>query len=270
MAKTGYIGVDDTAKVVSGMYVGVDGFARKVKKAYIGVDGVAKEWYSSGKKLSSCAVGSIVQLSENGKNVEYIVVHQGLPSSIYDESCNGTWLLRKDCLSAYRAWHSSNTNDYAKSSINTYLNGTFFNTLDESEQSAIKQVKIPYRKGSGTSKTVTSGASGLSTKVFLLSSTELSFSHTYMPTNEGAELSYFKGCSDTDTDSKRECKVGSSNYYWWTRSPYCNTNYGTAEAIAVGITGGYSDHLCENIEGVRPTVILNSDTLLDPNTNTIL
>lgn len=265
-----YIGVDGVAKKVKDIYIGVNGVARKVKKAYIGVNGVAKECYSSGKKLNSCAVGDIVQLTENGVNVEYIVIHQGLPSSMYDASCNGTWLLRKDGLSTYRTWHNSKINNYEKSSINTYLNNTFFKTLGEFEQSAIKQVKIPYRKGSGTDTTVTSGASGLSTKVFLLSSTELSFNHTYMPQNEGAELSYFKGCSDTGTDNKRVCKVGSSNYYWWTRSPYCSTNYGEAEAIVVGITGGYSDHLCDDTNGVRPALIMNSDTLLDPETNLIM
>lgn len=266
-----YIGVDGVAKKVKDIYIGVNGVARKVKKAYIGVNGVAKECYSSGKKLNSCAVGDIVQLTENGVNVEYIVIHQGLPSSMYDASCNGTWLLRKECLSPARAWDSANKNDYANSDIDSYLNGTFFNTLGVLEQSAIKQVKIPYRKGAGINKTVTSGSNGLSTKVFLLSAAELSFNHTdILPTNEGAELSYFKGCSDTGNDNKRVCKVGSSNYYWWTRSPYCLENYGETEAITVTQNGGIADHLCYNTNGIRPALIMNGDTLLDPETNTIL
>ena len=44
--------------------------------------------------LSTKAVGSTVKLTVNGKAREFIVVHQGKPSSVYDESCNGTWLLR--------------------------------------------------------------------------------------------------------------------------------------------------------------------------------
>lgn len=44
--------------------------------------------------LGSKAVGSVVKIKENGTRVNYLVVHQGKPSSIYDESCNGTWLLR--------------------------------------------------------------------------------------------------------------------------------------------------------------------------------
>ena len=46
--------------------------------------------------LSTKAVGSTVKLTVNGKAREFIVVHQGKPSSVYDESCNGTWLLMKD------------------------------------------------------------------------------------------------------------------------------------------------------------------------------
>ena len=49
-------------------------------------------------KLSTKAVGSIVKIKENGKFVDYIVIHQGLPSSMYDASCNGTWLLRKEIV----------------------------------------------------------------------------------------------------------------------------------------------------------------------------
>ena len=47
--------------------------------------------------LSTKAVGSTVKLKVNGTAREFLVVHQGKPSSLYDESCNGTWLLMKDC-----------------------------------------------------------------------------------------------------------------------------------------------------------------------------
>ena len=44
------------------------------------------------------AVGSTVKLMEGGTAVEYLVVNQGIPenSNLYDASCDGTWLLRKD------------------------------------------------------------------------------------------------------------------------------------------------------------------------------
>ena len=130
--------------------------------------------------LGSKAVGSTIKLKVNGSARNFIVVHQGKPSSVYDDSCAGTWLLMKDIYER-RQWDSSNTNDYANSTIHSYLNSTFLNLVESSVKNAIKQVKIPYRKGHGTSKTVTSGSNGLSAKIFLLSATETSFSYDYMP-----------------------------------------------------------------------------------------
>lgn len=45
---------------------------------------------------SSLAVGSSVYCNVNGTKTEFIIVHQSKPSSLYDDSCNGTWLLMKD------------------------------------------------------------------------------------------------------------------------------------------------------------------------------
>ena len=186
--------------------------------------------------LSAKAVGSIVKLNVNGSPRDFIVVHQGKPGSMYDESCNGTWLLMKD-IYENRQWHSSNVNDYQNSTIHSYLNSTFLGLFDPEIQAVIKQVKIPYRKGSGTSKTVTSGANGLSAKIFLLSSTEVSFNHNYMPTNEGAELSYFAGCADSGSDNKRVAYLNSSATNWWLRSPNTNTTPTTPCTWAPMATG---------------------------------
>ena len=74
--------------------------------------------------IGTKAVGSIVKLTVGGTLRNFIIVHQGKPSSMYDESCNGTWLLMKDVYET-RQWHSSNVNDYANSTIHSYLNSTF-------------------------------------------------------------------------------------------------------------------------------------------------
>lgn len=208
--------------------------------------------------LSSKAVGSTIKLKVNGSAKDFIVVHQGKPSSVYDDSCNGTWLLMKD-IYENRQWHSSDTNDYANSTIHSYLNGTFLNLFESNIKNAIKQVKLPYRKGSGTSTTVTSGSNGLSAKIFLLSATETSFSFDYMPRGEGAELAYFKGCADNSSDSKRVAYLNGSAASWWLRSPSC---YYSSRALVVYSNGGWNINICSFSRGIRPALILPSTLLV--------
>ena len=210
-------------------------------------------------RLGAKAVGSIVKIKVNGAAKDFIIVHQGKPSSVYDDSCNGTWLLMKDIYES-RRWHSSNTNDYANSTIHSYLNSTFLAMFDSNIQKAIKRVKLPYRKGSGTSTTVTSGSNGLSAKIFLLSATETSFSFSYMPSGEGAELAYFKGCADNSSDSKRVAYLNGSAAGWWLRSPGC---YGYSSiALCVGSNGDWSYSYCSGSGGIRPALILPSTLLV--------
>lgn len=209
--------------------------------------------------LSSKAIGSTIKLKVNGSAKDFIVVHQGKPSSVYDDSCSGTWLLMKD-IYENRQWHSSNTNDYANSTIHSYLNSTFLNLFESNIKNAIKQVKLPYRKGSGTSTTVTSGSDGLSAKIFLLSATETSFNFSsYMPSGEGAELAYFKGCADNSSDSKRVAYLNGSAASWWLRSPYCRY---FSHALCVVSRGGWDYYGCSYSGGVRPALILPSTLLV--------
>ena len=208
--------------------------------------------------LSSKAIGSTIKLKVNGSAKDFIVVHQGKPSSVYDDSCNGTWLLMKD-IYENRQWHSSSTNDYANSTIHSYLNSTFLNLFESNIKNAIKQVKLPYRKGSGTSTTVTSGSNGLSAKIFLLSATETSFSFSYMPSGEGAELAYFKGCADNSSDSKRVAYLNGSAASWWLRSPFCSS---FSLALYVNSNGGWNGYDCSDSRGIRPALILPSTLLV--------
>ena len=208
--------------------------------------------------LSSKAIGSTIKLKVNGSAKDFIVVHQGKPSSVYDDSCNGTWLLMKD-IYENRQWHSSNTNDYANSTIHSYLNSTFLNLFESNIKNAIKQVKLPYRKGSGTSTTVTSGSNGLSAKIFLLGATETSFSFSSMPSGEGAELAYFKGCADNSSDSKRVAYLNGSAAVWWLRSPNCGYFGG---ALYVNSNGDWDFNNCSYSYGIRPALILPSTLLV--------
>lgn len=217
-------------------------------------------------RLGAKAVGSIVKIKVNGAAKDFIIVHQGKPSSVYDDSCNGTWLLMKDIYEK-RQWNRSGTSDYANSTIHSYLNGTFLGLFESNIKNAIKQAKLPYRIGSGTSTTVASGSNGLSAKIFLLSATETSFSFDGMPSGEGAELAYFKGCADNGSDSKRVAYLnGSADVYWALRSPFCQV---ANDVMFIVSNGNWGYNNCSNYYGVRPALILPS-TLLVSDDGTVL
>lgn len=192
-------------------------------------------------KLSTKAVGSIVKIKVNGAAKDFIIVHQGLPSSAYDASCNGVWVVMKDI---YTTSTFGDNNSYKDSSIHSYLNSTFYNLIDSQIRAVIKQVKIPY-----TNSGVQSGANGLSTKVFLLSGTEVGFSGVSYMNTEGAKLSYF------DSASKRVAYNGSSAAGWWLRSPLTNLNH---SVWSVKSNGSLVSWYCDNTYGVRPAFILPS------------
>ena len=208
--------------------------------------------------LSTKAVGSTVKLNVNGAAKEFIVVHQGKPSSVYDDSCNGTWLLMKDIYES-RQWHSSNVNKYESSTIHTYLNGTFLNLFDADIKAQIKTVKLPYRKGGGSGGTTQQGANGISAQIFLLSGPEVSFTHSYMDSGEGAVLSYFNGCATTAADSKRIAYLNGTAAYWWLRSPHTSN---TGRAWRVNSGGSYGSYYCSFSYGIRPALVLPSTLLV--------
>ena len=204
-------------------------------------------------KLGTKAVGSIVKIKVNGAAKDFIIVHQGLPSSAYDASCNGTWLLMKDIYTT--STFSNNNNSYKDSSIHSYLNGTFFNLIDGDIRNAIKQVKIPYQNGTGSGGSLATGSNGLSTKVFLLSGYEVGWTTSdngYFP-KDGAKLDYFG--SGSGGNSKRVAYNGSSAAEWWLRSPYTNGSNGV---WTVRSDGSYYFHWYNNTYGVRPAFILPS------------
>lgn len=212
---------------------------------------------STGIKAGDLEVGQEVLLNENGAPANYLVVHQGLPSDLYDASCEGTWLLRKD-IYENRQWHSSNVNDYANSTIHSYLNSTFLNLFDAKVIEAIKQVKIPYVNGTGSEGSVASGANGLSCKIFLLSGYEVGFStsdNQYFPV-DGAKLSYFDAGTGSTANSKRVANYNSSATDWWLRS--LNNNYATG-AWRVLSSGNCNGGDCSVSYGIRHNMILPYD-----------
>lgn len=208
------------------------------------------------QQLGQVAVGSIVKINENGSPVNYIVVHQGLPSSMYDTSCNGTWVLRQD-NAELRVWNIEISNVLESSDIHSYLNNTWINRYDDYIHNVIKQVKIPYRQNGGSGGTDLSGANGLNCKIFLLSGREVGWDSDddrYFP-NDGAKLDYFLAGSSSSADQRRVATLDGRAEFWWLRSPYTGN---ITEVWYVDKEGIENRHAPDNTYGVRPAFVLPS------------
>lgn len=211
--------------------------------------------------LGDLNIGDKIQIKENGVKQNYIIVHKGKPSGIYDDSCDGVWLLREKTHST-RAWHgtsgSTSSNDYENSDIEAWLNGDFLNTIDEKIRAEIKTVKIPFKKGVGNASTgVYSGANGLSCKAFLLSNYEVGFTQSGNQTLpvDGAKLSYF-----SDNNSRIGKDSTNTAASWWLRSPYP----GNATSVFLVYTDGSDTNIgsISSAIAVRPAFVLPSSLSL--------
>lgn len=205
--------------------------------------------------LNDKVVGDVVPLNVGGVAYDFLVVHKGLPSSKYDSSCDGVWLMM---VNAYtRVYWDSTDNDYGNSDVHSYLNSTFLNLFDVDVKNAIKQVKIPYRKGAGTSKTVSSGSSGLSTKIFLPSYVEIGNRAYSSDVNDGDFFTYFTG---SGVSAKRICYYGGAKVSWCTRTP--DVEYGDGYILGVYTNGGEMAFDYDDNCYVRPAMILPYDFTL--------
>ncbi|GEM_PF-562665 len=255
--------INGTAYEVKGGKCMVNGTVYNILKGRTLIDGTGYDiaLSSAGTKIETLNVGQSVYANVGGVRKEFIVVHQGLPSSLYDASCDGTWLLMKDIYDN-RQWNSRNSNAYETSDINTYLNGPFFNLFDSNIQGIIKQVKIPYRKNGGSGDADQSGANGLSAKIFLLSGYEVGWTtsnHELFP-QDGTKLSYFESGTGTSANKKRTAYLNGSAAIWWLRSP--SIGY-TDRVWRIGAGGSYDYNNVFSSFGIRPALILPSDALVN-------
>ena len=210
---------------------------------------------------ATVSVGQEVNLLRNGELVPHIIVHIGNPSSsLYDDSCNGVWVLRKD-VTELGAWNSSGTNTLVNSTIVSAMQ-TSVSEYDQSIQSVMKRVKVPYCAGN-TSSAVNSGASGFPCTIFPLSGYELGWttsSNPYFPA-DGVVLDYFAGTSSTD--QKRIANFNGEPTGYCTRSPVTNSSN---LVWRVQVDGSYSlTSVTVSTVGYREAFILPTGTVFNEN-----
>ena len=198
-------------------------------------------------------------------------MHQGIPNTtIYDSSCNGTWLLRKDILTQ-RQWSKNDVNLYGRSYIHPWLNSTFVDTLGVKD--VIKQVKIPYCQAAYYGSSASYGDNGLSAKAFLLSAKEIGClnsesGHEIIP-SEGTLLEYFSPAGNS-ANTKRIAYYNGAAVTWTTRSPLSDTASNLWGVNENGSTSGYVGGDPSASHGIRPAFILPFDTQVDFHGNIVI
>ena len=222
------------------------------------------------QRLGNVAVGTLLNFNENGSPVQYLVVHQGIPSSIYDASCNGTWMLRAS-IDFKMPFGSNKVNTIEKSTVQPWLDGEMLSKYDADIQNVIKQVKIPYVAGAAGNQAKT-GSNGYSCKIFLLSAKEVGWTQSiatgFNLPNDGAKLSYFLSGSSYQANNKRTfpSNVSFSNYTWLRTPGYQDVNNFYAGAIYN--TGGNVNIYQSNMGGgVLPAMVFPPDLAVDDNNN---
>lgn len=219
-------------------------------------------------RATDIAVGSIVKLKESYVDVEYIVINQGIPqnSSLYDDSCDGVWILRKEIFEKKTltiATGSSSTFGYVELNLDDCIQSEFYDIVfDSKTKSAIKEVRIPYVKSTNP-LSINSGKNGLLVNAFPLSCYEVGITNTGI--NTGARLEYFDVSDDVQLNSKRRATYQGSLTKWALRDVYWYSGQSSNRIPTIQADGTVLYETSGIFAGIRPAMILSKTALFDKN-----
>ena len=182
-----------------------------------------------GTKLGTWLEGSLVKLNENGVPIEFYVAKHD-----YEPELNGsgrTLLVRKDC---YDSCVFGTTTAYAGNTLDSLLNNTYLQLLEQRIQTLIGTTTFYYTVGNGDSTLTT-----LSRAVFALSISELG-RNTNNANVEGSELPNYETLRKSDNNhwTRTPMKTSTSTAYYFTaagtrNSDTINTNYHARPAFTL-------------------------------------
>lgn len=217
---------------------------------------------SFGIPVGDLAVGTSVYMNVNGVRKEWFVAHQGKPSSLYDDTCYGTWLMLKDIYT--KVTRDKSPTGYFGTAIwgimsdpcahDIYLTDTFFPLLDTEIQNLIKMVNIPdIDAASDYSVTYPR-------KIFLASWAELG-------NVSSTPLKYFEANTNAKRIAYYDNEYGYRQAWYWALRNNIYTSDGTAFLRQVD-TDGSKITTTEFTSGIRPLVILpQEDAKIDDSFN---
>ncbi len=180
---------------------------------------------------------------------------------IISVGCDGTIKIMKTTninTSNSLAWDSSNSNNWARpASLNTYLNGTYLNSLSSEAQGQI--VASDYSIGA-----VTSNNNNISSQVTAENSKKwkgkiaLPTLSEYLRTNSNVNCKTYQ-LYDSNYTCRNTTWMYDSNVAWWTLSPFYNSRY--VFFVLTNVHAGGFGNGATNLTGrvVKPAITLSSE-----------
>lgn len=183
--------------------------------------------------IGSLPIGVTLYIKENGQNVGFVLAKHnyesssdkfGIATTLPGNGDGLSLLVRSSTMLLTNVWNAESapfdyyTNIYSGSTVDKWLNGEYFNTLDSNVSRKIKSTKIrvspgpqTYKDDDGNSHTTDGSAvTWTSKKIFLLSATELGM--TSSVSGVVKEGSAIQDCS------KVLYNIIGQSKYTWTRS----------------------------------------------------
>lgn len=216
-------------------------------------------------KLGSLEVGTVITIGSVG---DFIVVHQGNPdASVYDGSCNGTWLLLNAAYQSgnYKHVFDNRSSNYNGSSISDWLKSTFDNLFSDLVKPRILSVKLPYYDMDSYKERWLN--EGFSCKSFLPSICEFGFDYLEINSknsgapHDGAVLGYFK--SITNGDLRYPHPKRAIPQTCWYRSPYVDKYISGGYAFCTVNDGHAVSRVVTSQYAIRPMIIMDKYTPID-------
>lgn len=187
---------------------------------------------TGGLRICTLPIGTVFSLTENSKDVDYIVLAHNYQGS------NGTLVVRKYAIGSY-AMNSATIKSYHNTDLDLFLNDSFILWLDKSIREKIVSVALTMVNSGNDGETIVANK-----KVFLLCNAEVGGTTSA----EGTALDYFSSAA------KRICysDEGAAGE-WWTRTAYyaLTTSFRTVSA-----EGELTTHNPTNTALVRPAFVL--------------
>ena len=254
----GSVGSATISASITGLTNGVQYYVRLYVRGENGwqtsVDAVGTATPLAGIALSTIAASDatteqIIMLPEQGVPVKFILLK-------HDYENSGRSLVCRKDLYDEREWGArSSSSTYASSNMDTWLNESYFNLLNENIRSQMAQVNFPYTVGGGNNT-----LSVLSRTIFLLSYTEVSFPGDRYANVEGSMIPYFS------SDGRRTAYLNGIATNWWLRSPYVSVS-AIGNSWGVTLDGKSNYYNISNLRGSRPAFTLPADMLFNPEPN---